>query len=132
MSDHNFNRHTCSCQSSAHSHPKHCGCQMKHTHHHDFCSSSSSSHHQSIHHDTCRCNRVDRFPRNRFRRQDHQNNFNRRNRLSRLTPLHHHRHGDDCVSHDHETHLHGKNHSINEMIRLHKGDDGKKNIVIIM
>lgn len=136
MSHHHHNRHTCSCQSSAHSHHRHCGCRMNHdANQHVSCSCSYSRHHQ--YKDSCSCKRVDRFPRNRFRRQDDRNNFNRRNRrfnsqsLSRLTPLRNHGHRDDFISHDHDRQAHGRNHSINEMIRLNN-DDGKKNIVIIM
>ncbi len=141
MSDHHFNRHSCNCQSSGHSHHTQCGCRMKHDdHHQDFssCSCNSFRHRRSFRHDTCRCQQVDRFSRNHFRRNDDRFDSNRRNRgftsqaFSRLTPLRHHRHGDDCFSHNHDRNLHGRNHSINETIRMNKDDDGKKNIVIIM
>lgn len=131
MSDHHFNRYTCGCHSRDHSHYKQCGCRMKHNNHHDFCSCNSSRQH-----DTCKCKRVKRFPRNHFRRHD---DFNKRNRngtsssFARLSPLRHssHGNGDDSFTRDHDKQLHGRNHSNNETIRLNK-NDGKKNIVIIM
>ncbi|QOR67625.1 hypothetical protein IM538_05650 [Cytobacillus suaedae] len=139
MSDHHFNRRTCNCQSGGHSHHTLGSCQIRHqAQHHDFCSCNSLRHHRSTLHDTCNCNRVDHFSRNHSRRVNDRFHFNGRSRnfstrsSTRMTPLRHNRHGDMNLPHHHHSHLHERNHSIGETIRLRKDDDDKKNIVIIM